>query len=476
MSNYDLSIFFEHSKKALLVLGDNGKIIKANPESLKVFGLSEGIIESSSVYDLVNENELTFLSSKIEELTQKKTNMVEFETRYFNTSQEADWLSWVIIKKKDHLYALILDISDSKIKEIHFNELQDAGNIGYWRLNLENNEPIWSTKTHEIHEVPIGQKIDISEAINFYAPEARSEVEECVSSGIEDGTPWDREFPFITAKNKKIWVRSTGKPIVKNGKTRELYGTFQDITERKNAQIKLLDVQKRLTESAKLASLGTMAGGIAHEINNPLAIISSNATLLKTVLKKYPVAEKQDMIDTSLKNIEETVLRISKIIQGMKQLVKGSQVERIEKTDFKEMLEKTSSFCIEKLKSKCIFYDIDIKSTAMIYCNLTQISQVIVNLISNAVDAVQETEDPWIKIVGYVENEKAVLKIIDSGGGIPESDINKIFEPFYSSKNNSKGTGLGLSISQQIVELHKGKIYFDGDNDNTCFVLEIPVA
>lgn len=111
--------------------------------------------------------------------------------------------------------------------------------VGGWEVDLETLNPIWSEEVCRIHEVPIDYKPDLEEGINFYAPEARPIIADAVQQGLDHGTPWDLELPFITAKGNHIWVRAVGEVIFENGKAQRMFGTFQDITTRKQAEIKL---------------------------------------------------------------------------------------------------------------------------------------------------------------------------------------------------------------------------------------------
>ena len=115
-------------------------------------------------------------------------------------------------------------------------EVVGLANVGGWEVDLETNTPLWSDQVCRIHEVPLGHVPSMDEAIHYYAPEARPLIAAAVQAGIEHGTEWDLELPFITAKGKHIWVRARGRPIFRNGRCRRLLGSFEDITARRNAQ------------------------------------------------------------------------------------------------------------------------------------------------------------------------------------------------------------------------------------------------
>ena len=109
----------------------------------------------------------------------------------------------------------------------------EMSGVGGWEIDLSTNEPQWSKQVKRIHEVPMDYKVDLATAINFYAPEARPVITAAVEKAMTDGTDWDLELPFITAKGRKIWVRAIGRAEFENGECRRLRGTFQDITARR---------------------------------------------------------------------------------------------------------------------------------------------------------------------------------------------------------------------------------------------------
>jgi PAS domain S-box-containing protein len=137
----------------------------------------------------------------------------------------------------------------------------DMAKLGGWEFNLQNNQVIWSDVVYDIHELPIGSEIDLENAINFYAPEARPIIQKSIALAIKDGTPWDIQTPFITAKGNEIWVRAVGTAVFTHGVVTSLRGAFQDITELKRAEE--LAIEASLAKSEFLANM-------SHEIRTPL--------------------------------------------------------------------------------------------------------------------------------------------------------------------------------------------------------------
>lgn len=266
---------------------------------------------------------------------------------------------------------------------------------------------------------------------------------------------------------------SNAEMVVKDQRgVKQIWSFITDLTEiKKNA--KELEVQQmKALASAKLASIGEMASGIAHEVNNPLTIISGKARLINRSLKNVPV-NSQEIADHCAK-IETTVHRISKIITGLKNFSRDTDNEEPKKVNLSKLIDETFGFCAERFKNHGIEVEITVPSEIFLDAREVQLSQVILNLLNNAHDAIHEENDSWIKIIAEEKNKSVFLRIIDSGKGIPIEIQEKMFQPFFTTKEVGEGTGLGLSISRGMVEKNQGLLYIDQELPNTCFVLEFP--
>ena len=240
---------------------------------------------------------------------------------------------------------------------------------------------------------------------------------------------------------------------------------------------KIEDQRKQVIQAAKLSSLGEMAGGIAHEINNPLTIISASVTALRRSLREKSMLSEQDQkLMLNIERIAKTTDRIAKIVNGLKNFSRDTTHDPLIKKSLKEIIHSTLDLCQEKLKTLMIDVIIDEFEDIELECHHVQIEQVLMNLISNAVDALQNSAVRIIKISTTMENGHVFLQVRDTGTGVPKAISDKIMQPFFTTKEIGKGTGLGLSISKGIIESHQGKFYLDGDSDETCFVIELPIC
>ena len=246
---------------------------------------------------------------------------------------------------------------------------------------------------------------------------------------------------------------------------------LEELVEKRTKE---LDEEKvKLVQAGKMASLGEMASGIAHEINNPLAIISSYLHIILKLSSEKKLGE--DQLNTLLDKMITTVQRISSIIAGLKNFSRDSSHEDFKSVTIKKIIDDTLQFCSQRFVSGGVELIInEFQEDLEIECNATQISQVMLNLFNNSYDAVSIMENPWVKFELVDIGDYVKLIFSDSGSGIPLEIQEKVLQPFFTTKEIGKGTGLGLSISRGIVEAHNGKLAIDNKRENTTFVLNLP--
>lgn len=248
-------------------------------------------------------------------------------------------------------------------------------------------------------------------------------------------------------------------------KVEERTRQLQVAQEEKEAQ------QLILTQSSKLSSLGEMAGGVAHEINNPLSIIRTKASQIRRLLESGR-AEKNQTI-SFLKTIEETTVRISKIVDGLRTFARDGRMDSFSSIQLSKIFTDITGLCQERMNSKDISFETILSEDFPIECKVTQVEQILVNLISNSIDAVSNLPSKWITVEGKRENDFAKIVVTDSGTGIEDSIAEKIMQPFFTTKTVGHGTGLGLSISHGIAHLHGGDLVLNQNSKNTQFVVTL---
>lgn len=238
---------------------------------------------------------------------------------------------------------------------------------------------------------------------------------------------------------------------------------------------KLKKNEARNAQNSKMLALGEMSAGLAHEINNPLAIIQSRVHQFVQLAQMETGKKDPQMIQKVAESLHSNADRIAKIVKNLQIFASSNQNSNLEYAVIHEIIEETLTLCVDKFKQHHIEFSFQHSQVPIhIYCNRSELMQVFYHLISNATDAVLELKEKWVKIELHQEQSVAVINIIDSGKGIPEKLRSKIKQPFYTTKEVGKGTGLGLSIATGIISAHDGVLFLDRKSKNTCFCIRLP--
>lgn len=245
-----------------------------------------------------------------------------------------------------------------------------------------------------------------------------------------------------------------------------------NVKAKKEAEDLLEQERAKSIQSSKMVTLGEMAGGIAHEINNPLAIIQGNADQLIRMIQAETPAK--DQIEKKLGRIVFTCDRIAKIIKGLRNFSRNADADPFVPSSLTALIQEAVELASGNLKRNDAKLKLELPATDVtVSCRQVQISQILLNLIGNASDAVKTLPDRWIQVSFEDLGDGVNIYVTDSGSGIPKNVAEKMFQPFFTTKKIGEGTGLGLSISIGIAKDHGGSLTLDQNHPNTRFVLHL---
>jgi C4-dicarboxylate-specific signal transduction histidine kinase len=228
-----------------------------------------------------------------------------------------------------------------------------------------------------------------------------------------------------------------------------------------------------IIQSQKMALVGQMAAGVAHEINTPLGTIALLAGELRSAFAEDRIEKTAAM--EILRDIESASMRISQITHGLRAIARDSSKDPYVFANLREIVESTICLCQSRFANNGVELKIGkFKDSIEIECHPAQVGQIILNLLSNSFDAVQALPSKWIELEIKEESENILWVVTDSGQGISLPIREKIFQPFFTTKETGKGTGLGLSIVRSLVEEHGGTIYLNTKSKNTQFCVTLP--
>jgi PAS domain S-box-containing protein len=291
---------------------------------------------------------------------------------------------------------------------------------------------------------------------------------------IGSGRVWKGEIRNRSKNGEIYWVDTTIVPFLnEQGRPYQFVAIRFDVTEKKQMQERLEKERMRSMYAEKMASLGELAAGIAHELGNPAASINAWLDVIESQYERQNLD--LDMFMQTVPRVRRDAKRMRDIIQGMLTYARDGSRDPFQSEGVLTILQQVSDYCAYKLRKCDVRISLDVPNPYLtMECRITEISQMLVNFILNACDAVQELEERWIRISAVEQAGVVEFQITDSGSGIPSEVADKIFQPFYTTKPVGRGTGLGLSICRSIVDNHQGMVALDRSSPNTRFVISLP--
>jgi PAS domain S-box-containing protein len=284
---------------------------------------------------------------------------------------------------------------------------------------------------------------------------------------------YDREYRIKTRSGDIIWIQDRGRITYDNGEVKYIIGTFFDISDRKKVLEELKKRNDQLIQARKMASLGILTAGVAHELNNPLNNISTSIQILLEELGEGDIEHQRNLLIGAENEIE----RAKNIVKALLEFSRQKSLN-LKPVHFKYFVEKTIGLIKGGLPS-AININMNVADDIEAYLDPKRIQQVIINLVENSVQAIKG-EKGSISIEAWkgTEGDAKIIycRIQDTGHGILKNDLEKIFDPFFTTKDVGCGSGLGLSICHNIIEQHGGRIDVESiPGEKTTFTLVLPL-
>ncbi len=482
--NNDIDNLLVSTKIGTIFVDENREIRKFTPSAQENFHLLETDIGRPIDHLTNNFNYPSFL----EELDQILNGTTELLERELVDSGGQNYLIRITPYRSEN------SISGAVISFVNIDRLKDTeakmstlaerlslalqvSNVGVWDWDVKEDFVIWDESMFKLY----GFQEDEFE--NTYASWASSVVEkdrERVSKEIEEairvGESFDTEFRINDKEGEERDIRVLAS-VVKDAENDDVkvVGINWDVTEeRKLARLREQE-QLQMIHSARMASIGQMAAGIAHEINNPLSVIKSQFDIIDLLLEQDEIEKSK--LQKIRNKVDSTVDRISRIINGLRSFSRDGGNDDFELVSVNDLIQDTLDFCQSKIENEGIeiLYNSP-EHNLQIHCRAVQISQVILNLVQNSRDAIVDSESPWIRIEVGINDKDVEIMVTDSGYGVNDDIRGKIFDPFYTTKSVGDGTGLGLSISHGIMVANSGELLLNEDSRNTQFIARVPLA
>lgn len=374
-------------------------------------------------------------------------------------------------------HQLRLDLMREEMAEVQqfYRQFSEAISQCFWVLDLEaqrvlvvsdNFEKVWGSSRRCLADGLTGFMASVY-------PDDRDKV--LSQFHLNLGAEFDVEFRVVdeVGELRWIWLRGFPTDTSANGTSERIVLIADDVTEKKLAEESLRSQEAQLASRAKLIAVGELASGVAHEINNPLTVIVGKSSELRRQAEKGQV-DPRIVIETTEK-IRATSVRISEIVLSLKALARKDRSAVTQHISVRQIFRELMDLTSEKFKACGVALQVpNFPEDFGAEMNSTMISQLLLNLLNNALDAVEKEKQKWVR-VDFAEDEESIyLYVTDSGPGIPIRIRSRIFDPFFTTKDPGKGTGLGLSLSAGIAAHHNGSLRYDHLNAHTRFVLQLP--
>jgi C4-dicarboxylate-specific signal transduction histidine kinase len=375
------------------------------------------------------------------------------------------------IRRREHADYVVRQQRKRAVDEVRRSEAyladgQRISHTGSWGWDLASQEiSFWSLEHFRI----FGFDPQVKPTYALMRPLVHSDdvafIEESFFTAVRDHVGFDHEFRILRSDGQLRHLRSVGHPVFdERGTLIEYAGTLVDCTEQKLAQATLRATQSELVRVSRLTTLGELTASIAHEVNQPLAAIIAHGGAVRRWLGRTP-----PNIDEAARAVEGVIAnahRARDVIARIRALARKADNER-KLLDLNEVIREALAFADGELRQNSVTLRTEFDGTLpRIFGDRVQLQQVALNLIVNGVEAVSSpAEGPRELVIRTVLSDRGELHVTvqDSGIGLPEEDLQTIFEPFYTTK--SQGMGVGLSISRSIIQAHNGRLWAERNKD-----------
>jgi two-component system sensor kinase FixL len=325
--------------------------------------------------------------------------------------------------------------------------------IGVWECDLATEELTWTDAVYDLFDLPRQSLVSRTDTLACYEPDSLRRMERMRARAIATGTSFTLDVSVHTVAGNHRWIRLTGDVEQEDGRSVRIFGTKQDITLEKMAQLEVQALQSELIHLSRVGAMNAMGSTLAHELNQPLTAIAGYAATMRRMMTA-PTMDRE-IAQRVMDGIEVCALRAGDIISSVRKMTAGGQVARIA-FDLETVVREACTIALSGAPAD-IAMSYDFEESLRAVGDPISIQQVVINLVRNACEALVRVERRAIEISATRAGGFAEIVVADTGPGIAEAIKATVFESFVSTK--AEGMGVGLAISRTIIEAHGGKIW-----------------
>ncbi|UTA47104.1 PAS domain S-box protein [Simiduia sp. 21SJ11W-1] len=463
-SQEQLNSFFSLSPVFMGISNDAGYFEVVNSHFTRQLGYNHAEVIGAPIIDLVHPGDLESVKQEMRKL-RSGVQSVEFTSRF--RKKDGDYITLVWSTRADPMrkkyYSTGIDMTDNiraqqalERQQEMLEAMSEQGRIGAWEYDAHTKKSTWSLMAKQIHGVDESFEPHIEDTLKFYrVDDSEKVIVECLMNGLKKGTPWQVELPIITAQGERRWLASTGRSHMVDGRCVRMYGSFQDITERKAVEQALRAAKEQAENAVKVK--GEFLAMMSHEIRTPLNGVMGMLNLLKRTPLNANQAHHVDIAQRSAITLLSTIndiLDFSKVDAGKLELMPRA-------FDLRQTLEDVVQILALSAHQRGIYLVLDqaqvghVKVTA----DPDRLRQILINLINNAI---KFTEVGQVVVRVALESTRLTVAVIDTGIGMSQAQLADLFTPFSqvdsSSTRRFEGTGLGLAITRKLCQLMGGEV------------------
>ena len=480
---------FENVPVGVALTGPDGRYVAANPAFQRMIGYSEAELCNRSPAAITHEDDRAATEAIITARAAGDPATHRVEKRYQRSDGGVIWAEvssfLVPVAGSTPLFAgVAVDLTERKRaeeelrrSEASLTEAQRISHTGNWRWNVVTGQLVWSAEHLRIFGFdPKGPPPSHATFTERIHPDDRPLLEQALARAVREGSIFDLEYRITLPDGSVRRLQSLGQPDITEAGEREFVGTVMDITERRRAEEALSNAQAELARVARLTTMGELVASIAHEINQPLAAVATDAdACLRWLNRGQPdLDEARDAVTRILRGAHQA----GNVIRGLRALARKSGPE-LAKLDINDAIQEVLALVRSELQRQGVVLHTDLTvGERPVFGDRVQLQQVLLNLIINGMEAMstvtERTRELTVSSV-LAEPGSVLVAVEDTGTGLDEAIAKRIFEPFFTTK--SDGLGMGLSICRSIVEAHGGNLWVSPRPlHGTVFRFTVPVG
>jgi PAS domain S-box-containing protein len=478
---------FENSAIGVALTDLNGRFLAANPLYEEMLGYTEEELRKLSLFDVTHEDDLEPNQILIGELLSGKRQQFQIEKQYRRKNGSLMWVRNNVSmvpgteRVARFLMALSEDITERKQAEENLRrseaflaEGQHLARVGSFSWRVETDEITWSEQLYRIFEFNQDTPQTVERIFSRVHPDDIQFLREMAERARRDGSDMNYEHRLLMPNHSVKYVSMVAHATRDRDGRLEYIGAVQDVTQRRLSEDALSKARSELAHVARITSLGVLTASIAHEVNQPLSGIITNAGTCLRMLAADP-----PNVDGARETARRTIRdgnRASEVITRLRALY-GKKDPTIELVDLNEATREVLALSLSELQRNRVLVQQELADgLPLVAGNRVQLQQVILNLLRNASDAMSAVDDRPRQLLIRTEpdeGDRVRLAVKDAGVGFAPQAADRLFESFYTTKND--GMGIGLSVSRSIIESHRGRLWAMPNNGpGVTFSFSIP--